>query len=98
MQCSIHNLEIEYAAKCMVFTALEQLSVKLASYLAAGVHLPQENGRQAVVLFLEELADTPLDAQLDNEGDRDAARALALEQIEAIVDRVRAAAELGTSD
>lgn len=96
MQCS--KLEIEHAAKGMVCTALERLSAKLASYLAAGVHLPQENGRQAVVLFLEELADTPLDAQLDSEEDRDEARSLALGQIGEIVERVRAAAELGKSD
>lgn len=78
----------------MVCTTLEKLATNLASYLAAGAHQPAENGRQAVVVFLEGMADAPLDPEVGEDCDRDEAKSRALVRIGEIIMRIRAAARL----
>lgn len=85
--------ETERAAQCMVTRALENLATSLATYLAAGVHQPAENGRQAAILFLENMADTPLEPE-ESDCDPDEARSRALTRIGGIIMRIRSAARL----
>lgn len=86
--------ETERAAQYMVTEALEKLATSLAIYLTAGVHQPAENGRQATVLFLENMADAPLDVEEGEDCDSDEARSRALGRISEIIMRVRLAAHL----
>lgn len=89
----MQEAETERVAQGMVCATVEKLATDLATYLAAGVHQPAENGRQAVVLFLEGMAAAPLDHK--SEGcDRDEAMARALLRIGEIVIRIRTAARL----
>ena len=63
------DADTERAAQYMVNTALETLATTLASYLAAGMHQPAENGRRTVVVFLEGMADAPLNPEVSEDCD-----------------------------
>lgn len=93
-QLSDLEVETERLAQCLVIGTLEKLAANLAAYLAAGVHLPAENGRQAVIWFLEGMADAYLDLDAEEGGDRDEARSRALARIGEIILRIRDAAHL----
>ena len=88
------ELETERLTQCLVICTLEKLAANLAAYLAAGVHQPAENGRQAVMWFLEGMADSYLDFDVGEGGDGDEAQSRALVRIGEIIMRIRAAAHL----
>ena len=88
------DTEIERVADRMVVAAVEALATNLAAYLAGAHHQPAENGRQAVIYFLEGMADAPLASEDTEGGDSDEAQSRALQQIGEIVMRIRSAARL----
>jgi hypothetical protein len=75
---------------------MEALAADLAVYFAAGVHLPIENARQAVVRMLERTLELPLADYLEefklSRREADEAEARALECIGNSIGLIRAAA------
>lgn len=89
---------VRIAAEVAYARAMEAFATDTAIYLASGVHYPAENGRQALVLFLERLADLPLQPFIEEFGlapdDADRAMDAALACIGESIRLIRAAAAL----
>ncbi len=87
---------VRIAAEAAYARAMEALAADLATYLASAEHYPAENGRQAVVLFLERLAELPLQPFIEGFAltgeEADQAMSLALDCIGQSVQLIHAAA------
>lgn len=57
--------KVQLAVEVAFARTMEALAIDLATYLAAGVHHPVENGRAAVSRLLERMVERPLDAYFE---------------------------------
>ncbi len=90
------SARVQLATEVAYARAMEALAADLAVYFAAGVHLPIENARQAVVRMLERTLELPLADYLEefklSRREADEAEARALECIGNSIGLIRAAA------
>ncbi|WP_156343023.1 hypothetical protein [Devosia sp. A16] len=90
------SAKVQVATEVAYARAMEALAADLAIYFAAGVHMPIENARSAVVRMLERTLELPLGDYLEEfqltAAETDVALARALDCIGNSVRLIRAAA------